>query len=286
MEPTLSQSSKQAGGDLVIGLCGFVTSVATGAVLWAIEQVTGFAFYTWMFWFVIPAGALLSGFAGASGYWAGAHLFGRRPTKILLVNVVAASVATFLTIHYLGYLTLRVEGKAVSHYISFWRYLDIVTESASMQFRLQMVPLGSTGKMGLWGYIPAVLQVIGFAIGGVAVFGYLNDQPYCDSCSRYLSRKGKQQRHTADPDALQATATTINQQLAAGDVTAAMASHAAFGQESEGRDQYLRSNLDLRVCNGCNRHWLKFSVEKQSGKNWKEIRELTVSNFVEGVVSR
>jgi hypothetical protein len=67
-----------------------------------VEQRFGFSFYSWTFWFVIPAGALLSGFAGASGYLAGSLFFGRRPTRLLLLNIVIASISTFFFIHYLS----------------------------------------------------------------------------------------------------------------------------------------------------------------------------------------
>jgi len=68
MQPTPETSSRKTAPDLLVGLCGFVTSLLTAAILWWVEVQFGFAFYTWMFWFVIPVGALLSGFAGASGY--------------------------------------------------------------------------------------------------------------------------------------------------------------------------------------------------------------------------
>src|SRR5207249_3554387 len=137
-------------------------------ILWQIELQSGFAFYTWMFWFVIPAGAGLSGFAGATGYLAGSWFFGHRPTRLLLLNILIASVSTFFLIHYLSYITLQIEGKRVSDFIPFTQYLDIVIRSTSMEFRVTRAAtkVGSTGELGGWGYIYALLQIVGFAVGG------------------------------------------------------------------------------------------------------------------------
>ena len=87
-ERTLATTSKTTGADLLVGFCGFVTSALTAVILWLIESTTGFAIYSWMVWFVIPAGAGLAGFAGATGYYAGSWFFGHRPTRLLLVNMV------------------------------------------------------------------------------------------------------------------------------------------------------------------------------------------------------
>lgn len=123
---------RKTGEDLLAGLCGFVTSLLTAVILWWVEVQFGFAFYTWMFWFVIPVGALLSGFAGASGYYAGSWAFGHRPTGLLLLNIVIASATTFFLIHYLSYVSLQVEGKYVSDYIPFTQYLDIAIDQVHL----------------------------------------------------------------------------------------------------------------------------------------------------------
>lgn len=189
-EPSLSASSKKSGRDLAVGLCGFVTSLITALILWWVEVKFGFAFYTWMWWFVIPVGALLAGFAGASGYLAGSWFFGHRPTRLLLLNIVLASLATFFLVHYLSYATLQIDGKQVSDYVPFTQYLDIAIRSTSMEFRLRTASVGSTGELGLFGYLVAFLQVIGFAAGGLAVYGHLVSLPYCEKCVIFLRRNG------------------------------------------------------------------------------------------------
>lgn len=96
--------------DLLVGLRGFVTSLATAVILWWLELRFGFAFYSWMLWFIVAVGALLSGFAGASGYYAGARIFNHPSSPLLLVNILLASVGAFFAIHYLSYIMLEIGG--------------------------------------------------------------------------------------------------------------------------------------------------------------------------------
>jgi hypothetical protein len=237
--------------DLVVGACGFVTSLLTGLILFIVAQKTGFAFYTYMYWFVIPAGAGLSGFAGASGYYAGARFFGHKPSVIFLLNVVAASLATFFLIHYLSYLTLAVDGKQVSNYIPFTQYLDLAIRSTNMRFRV-----GSTGELGSAGYVVALLQVVGFGVGGFAVYVYLTEQPYCERCTRYMSKKGTSTRYTGqytgDVETFQSSVTRVIQHLSSGSPGDALEEQRTFGDPECGKANYLRSIINVRVCKECN----------------------------------
>lgn len=268
---------------LVLGFCGLVTSLLTALFLWWIEREFQLAFYTWMFWFVIPIGAMLSGFAGASGYLLGAWLLGQRPTWMLLINILFASVATFLSIHYLAYITLEVGGKQVSDYIPFLQYLDIETTSSSMEYRVHGAKVGATGELGVLGYGVAFLQIIGFAVGGFAVYVYLLSKPYCQKCSRYLRRKEMEIRYTADPEGLQNSTAKIFELLQSGAISHALEQQKNFGNVKHEKTTYLRSASEVRHCTQCGQHWVKFSVEKQSGNNWSEIPELTISGFTDQV---
>src|SRR5262245_6601007 len=102
-DEALVSSTRNAGGDFLIGICGLTTSLLTALILWLVQRKLGFAFYMLAFWFVIPAGAMLSGLVAASGYYGGAWFFGRRPTRVFLINVIMISVATYFFIRYLQY---------------------------------------------------------------------------------------------------------------------------------------------------------------------------------------
>ena len=284
-EQTPGASTRRAGEDFLVAGCGFVTCLLTALILWWVERQFGLALYTWTFWFIIPAGAILAGFAGASGYYAGSWLFGHRPTRLLLLNVVIASVAIFFFIYYLSYITLQIEGKQGSDYVPFWQYLDLAVRSTSMEFRYHAAKLGSTGELGYFGYAVAVLQILGFAVGGFVVYAVLVSKPYCEKCSRYLSGKGKQIRYTHDADGLQANVAQIAQTLSSGAAGSAIELQRGFGNPKYQKNDHLRSTFEVRYCKKCNKHWVKFAVEKQSGNDWKEITGYTAAGFTEEVVS-
>jgi len=280
--------AKSVAEDFLVAPFGLATNFLIGLLLWWIEARFGFAFYTWTFWFVVPVGALFAGFAGASGYYAGSLLLGHRPTRLLLLNIVIGSILTFLLIHYLAYMTLQIDGKDVSNYIPFSKYLDIAIRSTSMEFRLHGSKTGSTGELGSFGYVVAVLQVIGFAVGGFCVYAYLAAKPYCNRCSRYLSGKGKQIRYATDPEGLQTATAQLACHMANGEVGLAVAEHsnsAGFGAAAPPKDCHLRSVIEVQRCKKCERHWVKFAVENLSGNDWKEVSGLTDERFTEQPVN-
>ncbi|MBN1546008.1 MAG: hypothetical protein JW902_05040 [Syntrophaceae bacterium] len=283
-QPNDNVGARRIVEDLLVGLCGFVTSLITAVVLCLIELWFGFAFYSLTFWFIIPVGALLSGFAGATGYLAGARLFNHRPTPLLLLNIVLVSVGTFFVIHYLSYITLKVDGQAVSDYVSFGQYLDIAIRSTSMEFRFRVKEIGATGELGGWGYGVAILQILGFAVGGLAVYGYLESIPYCKRCLRYFSAKGKQTRYTGDAEELQASTVQVLSDFSSGVITSAIEKHRMFGSHKFQKDNHLRSVIEVRHCKKCGQHWVKYVVEKRSGNDWKEISDLTTASFTDQVV--
>lgn len=285
-EPSLGASSRRSGEDLLVAGCGLVTCVLTALILWWVEKQFGFAFYTWTFWFVIPIGAFLAGFAGASGYYAGSWWFGHRPTRLLLLNIVLASIGTFFLIYYLSFVTVQVDGKHVSDYIPFWQYLDLEIRSASMEFRYRgAVKIGSTGELGNFGYAVALLQIVGFTLGGFIVYANLVSKPYCGKCSRYLSGKGKQIRYTHDVDGLPAVIAKVQENMRSGAASAAIEVQKDFGNPAQQKDDHLRTQFEVRYCKKCNQHWLKFTVEKKSGDNWKAISECTTARFTEQIIN-
>jgi len=264
---------------LVAGL-GATTSIITAVILAAVELRFDFSLYTWMFWFVIPAGAILCGFAAASGYYLGARLFNHRPTRILLLNMVAISVATFFLIHYLNYFFLEIDGKAVRDFIPFSRYLDIEMSHTAVQFNIRAHPIGEAVEIGSWGYLYAALQMLGFAVGGVAVYFHLKSLPYCDSCSKYLAKKGIQTRYTASSETLTKAVKDIIQCLSENRFQDVIAVHAkTAGSDTYQKELVLRSQIQIKRCKSCNQHWLRFTVSKRARDDWKDIDELGCQSF-------
>ena len=272
--------SRIAQDFLVSGL-GATTSIITAVILVAIDLRFNFSLYSWMLWLVVPAGAFACGLAAASGYYLGARVFNHRPTTTLLLNMAAISIATFFLIHYLNYYFLVIDGKSVRDFIPFTQFLDFEISHTAVQFRFRgALPIGTPVEIGSLGYLYAALQVVGFAVGGVAVYFNLKSVAYCDTCSKYLVGKGIQTRYTADSKILKNAVQEIRQCLTEGRFQDAISAHArAAGNATVQKEIAFYSQIHIKQCKTCNRHWLKFTVSKWAKSEWKDITELGFERF-------
>jgi ABC-type Co2+ transport system permease subunit len=157
---------------------------------------------------VIPVGALLSGFAAASGYYFGAKLFHHQPTRLLLCNMISVAITTYFLLNYLNYSLMQIKGQQVSRLISFGQYIGVVLRHQSMEFRIRGAKLGETGDLGSLGYVMAVLQVLGFAVRGLCVYWHLRAAPYCEACGKYLKKQSSTTRYTNDTEKLSSLIST------------------------------------------------------------------------------
>jgi hypothetical protein len=195
--------------------------------------------------------------------------------------MVAISVASFFLIHYLNYFFMEIDGRAVRDFLPFSQYLDIELSHTAIQFRVRAQAIGGAVQLGAWGYLYAVLQMLGFAVGGVSVYGYLNSLPYCDSCSKYLVKKGIiQTRYTSDSEILTNAVKSVMECLSESRFQDAISVHAkAAGTGTYQKELVLRSQVQVKRCKSCNQHWLRFSVSKRARDDWKDISELEYESF-------
>lgn len=280
VQPVARTTSRDLGADIVVGLCGFITSLFTAALLWWVEVQFGVALYTWMFWFIIPVGAVLSGFAGATGYYIGAWFSGYRPSSRLLLNIVIASITTFLLVHYFSYQTLQIDNKYVSDFLPFTQYLDVAIRSTSMDLHFRAAKAGSTGELGWLGYIVALLQVGGFAVGGFVVYAYLASKPYCENCSCYLKETGRQERFSSDGEILTGKIKTFAELLGERQFKSAIQFHSEKMGVIHSPGQRFRARLSITECPRCRINHLQFSVSKLEEQNWKDISDAEIRMFV------
>jgi hypothetical protein len=267
--------------DLSVSAIGAITSILTAILLFVIEDKFGFAFYSWTFWFIVPVGAILSGLCAASGYYAGARLFRARPTPWILVNMITISIITFFLIYYMSYITIKVDGQPLREIVSFQAFLDTIFRHESLSFRFGGHEAGSSGELGSWGYVHAILQVLGFAIGGLAVYAHLSALPYCTRCSIYFTTKGKQTRYDSDPELIAQKLDNMKSLLAAGDFQTAIDIHADYNQGHKKAD-HIFSQFQLKICPKCAMQWLRFSVSKLTNGDWKELDNFTFVSFHDG----
>jgi hypothetical protein len=256
------------GRELALAACGLVASVAAAVALAWVEVEWHVAVYSYAFWWVVPIGAIGAGVVASVGYFLGARWIGVRPGWISRSSLLAVSVVAFFAIHYVEYLWGRLP-------IDFWSYLDLSIQSASYEtkFGETVVRAWSAERLGELGYVVAVLQVVGFAIGGLVVFGWLRATPYCSSCKAYLRRRSVCVR-TADRGAVFADVSKrVESSLELGDIRAAVREHAAL------RSLMLRerlgtaytSRMEIWACRGCNLRWVR--VATSSGVLARWIRE-------------
>ena len=270
----------RADKQLIVGILGIGTSLLTGVILGLIEVYTGYAIYSWMLWFVIPVGAFLAGFVAASGYYAGAIWFHQKPVGGVLFNMISASVSAFLLVHFVPYFLLEVDGIRVKDAISFWQYLDFDIRHTSLSFL--RAPSASTGELGgLWGYIYAFLQLAGFSVGSFAVFGWLSRNPYCENCSRYLTKTGQQDRFMSDGESLIEKIKQFALLLDNREFNDAITFHAEKMGVQYSSGHHLRIRLLTRVCQGCGVNHLDFVASKLDRNNWKDIDGTEIRIFTE-----
>lgn len=262
---------------LLVTACGLVTSVLTAIALEVIERLTGFSLFTFSFWVVIPVGAILCGFAAASGYWLGCRWLHVRPGGLLALQMVLVAGATYLLIYYLQYATYALEdGRMLSEVMEFPAFLKIALTSAQYQFG----HAGSgTVEVGRFGYWLGGLQFIGFLVGGLAVQGLLAGKPYCDGCRKYLGVVVKAEQHFATA----AEAASRAQAVAAIDPSQAGFTDLCRTVAGKGAEGSGRVTIELFECPGCFDQRVRVAAHQHVRKEWKDLGNAQTVKVQRGV---
>lgn len=278
--PPTTGSAKRTTQDLIVTAFGLVTSSLTALILALVESKLDFALYSLTFWFVIPIGALLSGFVGAGGYYFGAKLFHHRPTRLLLFNVMSVAVSTYVLVNWLNYSFLQIEGRYISDVIPFSQYMDIALSHQTMEFRIRGAKLGETGELGSFGYFTALLQILGFAVGGLCIYFHLQTAPYCEACGKYLKKLSTTSRYTSLSDQIGEVYPSLISHLKDGNSGGAWEVVSGVGvQTRNGQD--FKLELSLWKCKTCPKEFAEFSVYRWDVKEWKALAEFHVRDYVQ-----
>jgi len=260
---------KSAGlRQLVLAGCGLATSVTAGLLLALVETHWHVAIYSYAIWWLVPIGAIGAGVVGSVGFFWGARWLGVRPSSMAMATVLLVSVATFFVIHHLEFAW---SGSSAG----FWSYLDTAVQSASYESRVGETRVGawSTDRLGPLGYAVAALQVLGFAIGGFVVFGWLRLTPYCDRCVAYLHRQDRFDRSTDRSQLFGEVSQRVQEYLERGDILSAVREHRRFGDLSF-RDRLgndFLSQLEVWKCRGCGLSWAKVATQTGGKRSPKHV---------------
>lgn len=160
---------------------GLATTALALLGVWAANQASDdFNIMGWYGYYVIPAGALLVGLVAGSGYGVASWMTGVRISRNLLLAVLFLQVAAYFVAQYIEFrhLMSTYGGEGVG----FFEYFDATTQSFAFKSKD-----GSPGDaMGGWGYIFRILEIAGFAFGGMIAPLILRAKPYCENCQIYM----------------------------------------------------------------------------------------------------
>ena len=251
-----------------VAACGLVTSILTALAVVAVSKITGFNIFTLSIWAVVPIGAILVGFAAASGYYFGSMYFHKRADLFLLLQMVVIAGLTQLLIYYMGYKTLVLDdGLLVSDFIPFGKYLDIYLTSAHYRVGRAMV---DTGEVGSFGYWLAAFQFVGFLVGGFSLYTILSLKLTCQACNLYLRPLSKRKKFFPDTDSASAYYDALFQ----------------YPIDSPGFAALIQSEVDFKAqkgtvsietvlygCPKCKAQLIEEKVQVFNGNEWKNLND-------------
>lgn len=260
--------------DLAISLCGLVSTAVTVVALVFMELEWDFAFYSLLHFFVIPTGAIISGAGAASGYYFGALLLHTKPTIRVLLNMLLISVLAYFSINYVLYSMLEIDGVAVSSLMAFPEFWDRLLTNMSLSIGRGN---SETGELGSLGYVVMLLQIVGFALGGLAVYIFLRKKPYCDHCNKYFKRVWRDRLFTGDAENYVGQVQQLAALASTSGVEKARIQHGQIGFKDQTKETPIRADLTLLQCVSCTRELLTFETYRQKGDNWDLVDELSFS---------
>jgi len=179
--------TRRVGGALVLLAGVITTALALLGVWWLDNNTKDFHIMGWYGDYVIPAGAMIVGFAAGSGYGIASYLTGFRIRRGLLLSVLALQLAGYAGAQYLEFRSLIKDGPLVDQNgeeLTFARYYHIRAVSFAWDDH------GKQGEpLGMWGYFFIGLGVVGFALGGLAAPAILMKVAYCERCALYMKSR-------------------------------------------------------------------------------------------------
>jgi len=252
-----------------VAACGLITSALTAIAVLLIEKLVGLNIFTFMLWLVVPAGAALTGFVAASGYYFGTLYFHTRPGILLFVQMVLIAGFTQWLIYYAEYLTLILDdGRRVSDFVSFANYLDVRLTQAEYRIGRGSSSSGPIGQLGYW---VALLQFVGFLLGGVVCFIILRQKPVCDTCQKYYRPLGSVDKKFSEQDQFIAHYDTMFSSPVDSEDFAKAIRTKADAKVAQGTIN-LRSSL--LGCPSCKEQIIDDKVQVYNGSDWKDLTDL------------
>lgn len=176
-------SSSKRPGTFVIGAGLFTSALSLFLVDLLAKNSDSFQLMGLYACYIIPAGALIVGFAAGSGYGLASWLTGVKITNVLLWSVVTLQMLAYFVAQYLDYMRFATSHPDIS--LGFWSYFDAMARA----FAWKQESGGIGEPLGIWGYLFRGLEILGFALGGLLAPAILSSIPYCKKCHLYMKSR-------------------------------------------------------------------------------------------------
>lgn len=253
-----------------MSIAGLVTFLGTVLALAVVEKITSMNLFSFKFWVIVPVGAILTGFAAASGYYLASVWLHVRPTLLLLVQMIVVAAFAQIAIYYAEYAMLVLDdGTRIAAAMPFLSYLDFILTHQHMRVGRAMV---DTGEMGSFGYLMYAVEFVGFIVGGVAVYGHLSQAAACPHCDVYYRTIGKRDQHFKDQEQFAAYYDGLFSHPVDGPVFPRWLAYGSSKKDSKGSAVSVHSRL--RLCPSCMSQIINQKVQVLAGNDWREVADL------------
>jgi hypothetical protein len=184
-----ARSRARWAGVILLGC--LTTALSVGGTAYVDHSSKGdFYIFGLLAWGIVPIGALMVGFAAASGYVLGAWFSGCRIRRSLMGVILAITLLAYVAMHYVEY---RLRAPAMG----FAGYYDAMTRSmrfeSTMNPRKPRMPFGpqeeEDDSLGYLGYGVRLLEIAAFSTGALCAPLFLRKKRYCDLCQRYYKTR-------------------------------------------------------------------------------------------------
>lgn len=268
--------------ELLVCAAGLATTLVTAIVLALIAGATDFDFLALSYCFVIPLGAMLSGFGAASGYYAGGRIFQQRPGLLVALVMLPGAVGLQVLVIAIRYVDVLgdTDEPLLTHIWRFPTFVELYVTSGTIRIRNV-----ESGEVGRFGWALAVLQTVGLLIGHAAAFFALLGASYCERCRRYLSKVGEIVGYTGDIDGQRAfVAATCGETVCSPSYRARIDALPNVPLGAIGQTRVL---LTLRRCNRCGLQRVQENVESMRQGQWEVVDTPREQSFeaAEGLLS-
>ncbi len=244
---------------------GIVTLALTVALVAAVNRITGFNLFTLTLWSVVPAGAILTGAAAASGTHLGSRLFQTRPAWLL--HTITGAALAQAAVYYDEYSALVLgNGFRVADHIGFLNYLDVRLTTSYLR---SSPAHAEAADPGVFGYGLALLQFLGFILGSLGTSLLAGKRPACPSCSHHLRTLATGTQHFNDRDAFD---TYYENVLSLPLDGPEFADWMGYDPDRMGiREGSIRVTSTLRACPACQCQHLAQAVRIMGPKEWSSL---------------